>query len=331
MQKKTTATITPLHHAARAGDTQKIQKLISDGFESNVTDEDGDTPLHIASYYGHTESVRLLLANGADINAKNKQGCRPLHYAAGGGHAEIVELLIANGAEVDATFEFGFTPLLRAANEGHKDVVELLLDNGADINGKYGNDDTALSRATLNGHRDVVELLLAKGADVTAGCMSKYVSIQDTADKDFRELAEYLVRKYGPYSIIAADTESIRQLLRYWQIDFDDLWIPEKKDLEGLDDALRSYLQNATVIKAKSHFSRKFVLTYLDQYSREYSGITRGETKYIICQMILPNHFPVEPPENKFTQIHGFANGVVRVVFELKSKKVVEIDCEYWM
>jgi len=29
--------------------------------------------------------------------------------------------------------------------------------------------------------------------------------------------------------------------------------------------------------------------------------------------------------------IHGFANGVVRVVFELKSKKVVEIDCEYWM
>jgi len=209
--------------------------------------------------------------------------------------------------------------------------VDLLLDNEADINRDDINSDTALSRAILNSRLDVVELLLSKGADVTAGCMGKYVLIQDTEGKNSQELAEYLVNKYGPYSIIVADVESIRQLLIYWRIDFDGIWVPEKKDLEGLDDILRSHLKSATVIKAKPHFNRKFVLKYLGQYSREYSGITRGETKYIICQMIQPLHFPTKPPNNEFTMIHGFANGVVRVVFELKSKTVVEIDCEYWM
>ena len=85
------------------------------------------------------------------------------------------------------------------------------------------------------------------------------------------------------------------------------------------------------MIKAKPHFSRKFILTYFDQYSREYSGITRDGAKYVICQMILPHHFPARPPDNAFSMLHGFANGVVRVVFELKIKTVVEIDCGYWM
>jgi ankyrin repeat protein len=319
------------HQSAYIGDIDKTKSFVDSGIDINQRDEQQSTPLHYATKAGSLSQVKSLISNGANVNAKDKRGRRPLHHAAGGGHTGIVRLLIANGAKVDAGEEVGFTPLVWAAGEGHKDVVKLLLDSGADINGNDSNSNTALSEATLNGHRDIVELLLSKGADVTAGCMSKYVSIQDTEDKNFQELAEYLVSKYGPYKIIVADTESIRQLLRYCGTDFDDLWIPEKKDLEGLDDTLRSYLQNATAIKAKSHFSRKFILTYFDQYSREYSGITRGETKYIICQMIQPLDFPTKPPNNKFTQIHGFANGVVRVVFELKSKKVVEIDCEYIM
>ncbi len=172
---------------------------------------------------------------------------------------------------------------------------------------------------------------MEKGADATAGCMGDYVLTQDVKEKSIKELSEYLVSKYGPYSIIISDEQSVRGFLSHFKTDYDEIWVPKKTDLEGLNDILRYHLQNEPITKAKSHFSRKFVLTYLEQYSREYSGITRGETKYIICQMILPIDFPVDPPENEFTQIHGFANGVVRFVFELKSKKVVEIDCEYWM
>ena len=289
------------------------------------------TPLHKAAKEGEVKKVQSLVSNGANVNAKDRRGLRPLHHAAGGGYIEIVKLLIANGAKVDAGDEVSFTPLIWAADGGHKEVLELLLANGADINGKNWNGDTALSQAILNGRRDVVEFLLAKRGDVSAGCMSKYVSTQDTEGKNLQELAKYLISKYGPYSIIISDEKSVLGFLPNLQTDYDEIWIPNKADLEGLDDALRYYLQNATVIKAKSHFSRKFVLTYFDQYSREYSGITRGETKYIICQMIQPLHFPTKPPNNEFTMIHGFANGVVRVVFELKSRKVVEIDCEYWM
>jgi ankyrin repeat protein len=325
-----------IHLSAYVGDRDKTKSFLDSGINVNLQDVQHSTPLHYAAKAGQSHVVQLLIGDGAEINVKYSKDSdwvndSPLHYAAGEGHAEIVELLIANGAEVDATYEFGCTPLHWAADGGYKDVVELLLDNGADINRKYGNDDTALSEAILNGHRDVVELLLVRGADITAGCMGGYVSLSDATDKDFKELAEYLAAEYGPYSIIVTESKLVRQLLRYLQIEFDGIWIPEETDLEGLDDILRSYLQNTTVIKAKPHFSRKFILTYFDQYSREYSGITRDGAKYVICQMILPRHFPARPPDNAFSMIHGFANGVVRVVFDLKNKTVVEIDCEYWM
>ncbi len=205
------------------------------------------------------------------------------------------------------------------------------MDNGADINAQYGRGETPLSDATLYGHRDVVELLLARGADITAGVMADEISLQDASNKSPGELAEYLVTKYGPYSIIVTDPRSVRKLLRYWKIGFDGLWIPKEADLEGLGAVLRSHLQSKTPIKAKEHFDRELVLIYLDQYSREYSGITRDGARYVICQMILPHRFPARPPENTLTMIHGSANRVIRFVFEVESKTIVEIDCEYVM
>ena len=331
---------TPLMIAARKeykgySRNKMTDLLIAGGAKADAAVESllktGLMPLHEAAKAGDFDKVQSLISAGANVDAKDRRGRRPLHDAAGGGHLETVKVLIANGAQVDATYEYGFTPLLIAANEGHKDVVELLLKNGADINAKDGNGDTALSKAVLFGHRDVVGFLLIKGADVTAGSLGRHVSLDDVANKDFEELAQYLVAEYGPYSVIVTDPASVRERLRYWKIDFEGLWIPKEVDLKGLDATLKARLQDPAEIKAKAHFRREFILNYLEQYSREYSGITRDGLRYIICQMILPHHFPTKPPENTFTQIHGFANGVVHFLIEVKTKKVVKIDCEYWM
>jgi ankyrin repeat protein len=330
---------TPLMIAARKeykGYTMnKMTKMLIAGrakVDANVRSliKTGLMPLHIAAKAGNFDEVQSLISDRANVNVKDKRGLGPLHYAATGGYLEIAKLLIDNGAQVGATYEHDFTPLLTASSEGHKDIVELLLDNGADIN-RISSGRTALGEAALNGHRDVVEFLLSKGADIRLGDLGEHVSLQDTTKRDFIDLAEKLVGKYGPYSIIVTDPDSVRQLLKYWRIDFDDVWIPEEEDLEGFGEAVRARLEDPTEIKAKPHFRRKFILRYFDQYSREYSGIMRNENKHVICQMILQSHFPAEPPDNTFTQIHGYANGVVRVVLDLKTKKVVEIDCEYWM
>jgi ankyrin repeat protein len=328
---------TPLAIAARKRFRYKdmVDLLIAKGAKVDAAVgsllKTGLMPLHEAAKAGDAGQVQLLVSSGSNVNARDEQGRRPLHHAAASGRKETAELLIANGADVNATSEDGCTPLHAAASEGQRELVELLLDRGADIGKQYSDAATSLSLAITNGYREVVELLLARGADVTAGCMGRYVSLDDAANKSFAELAEYLVAEYGPYSIIVADPNSARQLLAYWKIAFDDIWIPEDADLEGFDAAVRARLTDPTEIKAKSHFSRTFILRYFDQYSREYSGIIRNGQKYVICQMILPRSFPNKAPDNAFTMLHGFANGVVRVVFEPKTKTVVEIDCEYWM
>jgi hypothetical protein len=45
--------------------------------------------------------------------------------------------------------------------------------------------------------------------------------------------------------------------------------------------------------------------------------------------MILPSHFPAESPDTAFSDIHGYANGVVRAVFDVQNKTIDQIDCEF--
>ena len=71
----------------------------------------GETPLHWAARFGQSQVAELLIAEGADVNAKNVVGQTPLHWAAMAGHKEIIELLIAAGAEVNAKTKRGDTPL----------------------------------------------------------------------------------------------------------------------------------------------------------------------------------------------------------------------------
>ena len=63
-----------LHEASRAGDTERVKKLLDDGAPLDEKDEDGDTALMLASNKGHTEVVKLLLDKGALLDGKNKGG-----------------------------------------------------------------------------------------------------------------------------------------------------------------------------------------------------------------------------------------------------------------
>ncbi len=58
-----------------------VDYLISNGANTNVKDEYGNTPLHYASMCGNLEVVKYLINKGADINKKNNKGNTPLHYA----------------------------------------------------------------------------------------------------------------------------------------------------------------------------------------------------------------------------------------------------------
>lgn len=73
---------TPLHLGARVKDGDRCAlMLLKSGAGPNLTTDDGQTPVHVAAKYGNTSTLILLLEDGGDPLFKNKSGETPLHLA----------------------------------------------------------------------------------------------------------------------------------------------------------------------------------------------------------------------------------------------------------
>ena len=59
----------------------------------NSTDKSGTTPIHRAAKNGQTEIVKVLAPLTAHPNAPNRDGMTPIYLAACNGHLEIVKFL----------------------------------------------------------------------------------------------------------------------------------------------------------------------------------------------------------------------------------------------
>jgi ankyrin repeat protein len=165
---------TPLHQAARDGDTARAQALLEAGAAVDApmqslesrSSEWGSTPLHAAAAAGRTEMIRLLLDQGADVHRANTRGVTPLHKAIG--HAESVEILAARGADVNAEDERGRTALHWLARYPDRDSFRALITAGADVNATDHAGETALHRAALWGQAPMIRDLIDAGASVDA-------------------------------------------------------------------------------------------------------------------------------------------------------------------
>ena len=100
-----------LHDACRAGDTERVKKLLDEGAPLDEKDKYGDTALMDAILNGHTEVVRLLLDKGALLDEKDKYGDTALMLASKHGHTEVVKLLFQMGALVDEKSNGGIDAL----------------------------------------------------------------------------------------------------------------------------------------------------------------------------------------------------------------------------
>ena len=86
-----------------------------------------------AAKYGNIELVEILISEGVDINAKTDYGITALILAARYGHLEIINLLLENGADINARDDCGNTAVMAAAAFGKSEIVKFLIEKGADI------------------------------------------------------------------------------------------------------------------------------------------------------------------------------------------------------
>lgn len=162
--------ITPLHLAARRGQTELVRPLVEAGvpLEAKMqyidvsTDRSYGTALHWASIEGHLAAAKALLDAGAQKETLNAWRRTPLHCAARFGHLEVVKLLVSRNANKEARRDTNETPLHFAVEENRYSVVEFLIDAKADINAR-GDRGTPLQFAYAKGHYQIAQLLVSRG------------------------------------------------------------------------------------------------------------------------------------------------------------------------
>ena len=152
--------ITPLIHAALAGDLPDVERALGTGEDVNTPEpRHGNTALMLAAYNNRSDVVAALLRAGAAVDARDKEGNTALMKAAWSGAAEPARQLVAGGADVNAVEIHGMTPLMIAAFHGRSDIVRLLVDAGADPNRIDADGYPALRNAEQQGHRTIAEYL----------------------------------------------------------------------------------------------------------------------------------------------------------------------------
>lgn len=143
---------------------ETIASLLKHGAAIEARDEAGLTPLHHAASAGNQPALEALLPAKADPRARDKTGGTPLHWAAARGRTEAASALIAARAPLDVADAEGQTPLHMAVAAGHTAVARVLLEAGADPNTTNRRGQNSLGYAEAYNRPEIASLLRNKGA-----------------------------------------------------------------------------------------------------------------------------------------------------------------------
>lgn len=172
--------------AAKAGDSEVTEFLLSHKANPDLRDNNGATALMHAADKEKIEVVRILLNAKADYTLLNNKAKTVLYYAALGSASEIQELSAVRkeiirlffellGGDVDAKDGNGVTILIKAVGYGCSDLAEYLIEYcSADVNSRDGLGRPVLTHA-LDQYKSEVKfegldskaakLLLERGAN----------------------------------------------------------------------------------------------------------------------------------------------------------------------
>lgn len=150
-----------LHWAAKEGQLNVVDLLLTRGCRVSPTNLGDDTPLHLAAAHQHRDVVGTLLRHRADVNLINEHGNTPLHYACFWAYETIAEDLIHAGASVAIANKYGDVPLDKCKGAMAKRLHGLAVENGQKLERVAFKDQSWLglktrSRdATLSRHKGI--------------------------------------------------------------------------------------------------------------------------------------------------------------------------------
>ena len=189
---------TSVAEAAAQQNTAAVIDMLSQGYEADGQDSDGNTALHYTVLFRLDSLLDPLLERGARPNVGNNSGECAVHWAANSGNVRaldkmtktnrallsmrdcdgftafivaaqmdnylVMEWLYLKGISLEEQDDCGRIPLQWACYKGNKKTVHWLLSRSASIAHRDREGMTALHWAVLQGHTQVVEMLMEVGA-----------------------------------------------------------------------------------------------------------------------------------------------------------------------
>ncbi|OJJ83579.1 ankyrin repeat domain-containing protein [Aspergillus glaucus CBS 516.65] len=146
----------PIHWAVSYNRLPVVELLVSQkNFDPDVEDGSGWTPLMIAASLRDAEGdpiIEQLLQKEADVNVKSTSGQNALHFATSKINITTVRLLLTNKCSARVKDKRGQLPLHRAAAVGSVPIMKMLLEEGkSPVNATDMDGLTALHHAVAEG------------------------------------------------------------------------------------------------------------------------------------------------------------------------------------
>jgi len=114
-----------LFEAASRGDVNLIGKLVREGLNINVANDERETALHIAAARGRYSAAIYLINHGANIHSRTIKNWLPIHHAARFRHANIANYLLKNGSSPHARTSDGLSAIDIARSVGDRQILAL--------------------------------------------------------------------------------------------------------------------------------------------------------------------------------------------------------------
>ncbi|KAL7800188.1 ankyrin repeat-containing domain protein [Trichoderma ceciliae] len=186
------AGMTPLLHAAQAGELSIVTWLLEHGADVDATDKEGSSALVHAIKKSHVQVVRellkwkprldilttdgqtllqmamedvsvvqMLLDAGVDVDLLNRQNLPAINIAVTNKKREVVKLLVDRKANLHRRDQYGWSPIMDAA--GYKpdaEITRILAEGGANLGDYDSTESTPLHHATVRGETEVLKVLL---------------------------------------------------------------------------------------------------------------------------------------------------------------------------
>jgi len=168
--RKSSPTLTSLVKAVKAGDYEKVKKILkSCPYFIDAKIDEYMTPLKTAAACGNLSIVKLLVQKGAEVYSNPMASYPAVMDATWNKHQEVVDYFLNEVPEKAVGTNGLGVAINLAAREGWTEIVRKHIERDPlAVHQRGWIGDTALHWSCHNGFADIVNLLIDHGADIEA-------------------------------------------------------------------------------------------------------------------------------------------------------------------